>query len=291
MTDERTATDLGPSGDLPGALLARWAITDIEEIDRDLFRAPRGGYGTSLTTLYGGQVAAQALAAAGRTVAPDRYPHSLHGYFLRPGSPERPVLFHVDHDRDGGSFSARQVRAVQGGEVIFSMVASFQAEAPGEDFDELRYREVPDPDDLPVTRETGIFEVREVTPTRLEDGLFSDCQWIRLSGPLPDDRLVHACAVTYVSDMGSGFGHFRRPGLHRGGPSVDHAVWFHSPVRADDWLLLDLQPTKVRGERGLYGGTVSDRAGRLGAFLHQEMLLRWGPVDMAGDQPTVVSEP
>ena len=112
-------------------------LLDVEEIDRDLFRALAGPNSGPRETLYGGQVAAQALAAAGRTVEAERVPHSLHGYFLRPGDPERPVIYHVHRDRDGGSFSARQVQAVQGGEVIFSMLASFHAEKPSEDLFEL----------------------------------------------------------------------------------------------------------------------------------------------------------
>ena len=147
-------------------------LLDVEEIDRDLFRALDGPNGGPRETLYGGQVAAQALAAAGRTVDAERAPHSLHGYFLRPGDPERPVIYHVHRDRDGGSFSARQVQAVQRGEVIFSMLASFHAEKPSEDLFELAPRTAPDPEDIATTRWGELVEFREVTKTRREKGEF-----------------------------------------------------------------------------------------------------------------------
>lgn len=261
----------GPAVDLSSLL-------DVEEIDRDLFRAPSTTRDSGRPALYGGQVAAQALAAAGRTVPDSRVPHSLHGYFLRPGDLERPVIFHVNRDRDGGSFSARQVRALQAGEVIFSMIASFHAEQATDEMAELLPRDVPPPESLPMSRRTDLLEVHEVTPSRREEGVFSDCQWVRVTCCLPDDRLVQACALTFLSDLGSGFGQLQIPGVPRGGPSVDHALWFHDPIRADDWVLLDLRPAKIRGGRGLYTGTLTDRNGALGAFLVQEMLLRWGPV-------------
>ena len=187
-------------------------VLDVEEIDRDLFRAIGGDNGGPRETLYGGQVAAQALAAAGRTVDAARVPHSLHGYFLRPGNPERQVIYHVDRDRDGGSFSARQVRAVQGGEVIFSMLASFHAEKPSEDLFELIPRTVPDPDEITTSRWGELVEFREVTKTNREKGEFSDCMWIRVTCALPDDRLTQACALTFVSDLGSGFGQLQDTG-------------------------------------------------------------------------------
>lgn len=252
-------------------------LLDVEEIDRDLFRAQAGDNGGPRETLYGGQVAAQALSAAGRTVDPVRVPHSLHRYSLRPGNPEMPVIYHVDRERDGGSFSARQVRAVQAGEVIFSILASFHAEKPSQDFFELPLRSVPDPDEMTTSRWGELVEFREVTKTRRDAGEFSDCMWVRVTCPLPDDRLTQACALTFVSDLGSAFGQLIRPGLPRGGPSVDHALWLHAPIRAEDWVLIDLHPTKVRGIRGLYSGILSDRQGTVGAFLQQELLLRWGP--------------
>jgi acyl-CoA thioesterase-2 len=233
--------------------------------------------------LYGGQVAAQALRAAGATVPPERLPHSLHGYFLRPGLVDRPVILHVDRDRDGGSFSARHVRAVQDGEVIFSMVASFHNREESATFDAVPTRGGPDPETLGPRPSPFLIEVREVTPTRVGDGQVrhSDSLWVRASSALPDDPLVHACALAYVSDLGSGFGQVDVPGLPNGGPSIDHSLWFQAPIRADEWMLLELWPLKASGSRGVYSGSLRSEDGRLGALLTQEMLLRDRVLDPA----------
>jgi acyl-CoA thioesterase II len=252
-------------------------LLELEPLDRDLFRAKNEYSSVQRFSLYGGQVAAQALRAAGMTVPEDRVPHSLHGYFLRPGKVEKPVILHADRDRDGGSFSARGVRAVQDGEVIFSMVASFQVRSE----DAVAYDAVPtrggvDPAKLPNRPGMFLAEMREVTPTRIENNhiMHSDCLWVRSASPLPDDPLVHACAITYVSDIGSGFGQVSVEGLPNGGPSIDHSLFFHEPIRADQWMLLELWPTKATSKRGLYGGSLRSQDGVLGAVLTQEMLLR-----------------
>ncbi len=252
------------------------ALLDLEVLDRDLFRGENEAGAGARMSLYGGQVAAQALRAAGATVPPERLPHSLHGYFLRPGLVDRPVILHVDRDRDGGSFSARHVRAVQDGEVIFSMLASFHAREESGTFDAVATRGGADPATLAARPSPFLVEVREVTPTRIGDGQVrhSDSLWVRASSPLPDDPLVHACAVTYVSDLGSGFGQVDVPGLPAGGPSIDHSLWFHDPIRADEWMLLELWPMKASGSRGVYSGSLRSEDGRLGAVLTQEMLLR-----------------
>jgi acyl-CoA thioesterase II len=252
------------------------ALLDLEVLDRDLFRGENEVGAGARMSLYGGQVAAQALRAAGATVPPERLPHSLHGYFLRPGLVDRPVILHVDRDRDGGSFSARHVRAVQDGEVIFSMVASFHAREESATFDAVATRGGADPATLAARPSPFLVDVREVTPTRIGDGQVrhSDSLWVRASSPLPDDPLVHACAVTYVSDLGSGFGQVDVPGLPAGGPSIDHSLWFHDPIRADEWMLLELWPLKASGSRGVYSGSLRSEDGRLGALLTQEMLLR-----------------
>ncbi|MGZ6967822.1 MAG: acyl-CoA thioesterase [Acidimicrobiia bacterium] len=252
------------------------ALLDLEALDRDLFRGENEPGAGARMSLYGGQVAAQALRAAGATVPPERLPHSMHGYFLRPGLVDRPVILHVDRDRDGGSFSARHVRAVQDGEVIFSMVASFHAREESATFDAVATRGGADPATLAARPSPFLVEVREVTPTRIGGGQVrhSDSLWVRASSPLPDDPLVHACAVTYVSDLGSGFGQVDVPGLPAGGPSIDHSLWFHEPIRADEWMLLELWPLKASGSRGVYSGSLRSGDGRLGALLAQEMLLR-----------------
>jgi acyl-CoA thioesterase-2 len=258
------------AGDLAAAL-------DLEVLDTDLYRGVNTVSAADRTALYGGQVAAQALMAAGLTVAPERAPHSLHGYFLRPGQPDKPVLLHVDRDRDGGSFSARHVAARQDGAVIFSMLASFHVDEPGGTLDEVPTRAVPPPGSCPA-RPIGdaLLELREVrwTEPAPDEIYVPDTMWVRASGALADDRLTQACALTYISDLGSGFGQVQLPDVAKGGPSIDHAVWFQAPVRADEWLLLELWPAKAGGGRGVYLGSVRDGAGTLGASLVQEMLLR-----------------
>jgi acyl-CoA thioesterase-2 len=249
---------------------------ELERLDRDLFRGVNTVMAKERSSLFGGQVCAQALMAAALTVAPDRQPHSLHGYFLRPGQIDKPVLLHVDRDRDGKSFSARHVAAVQEGEVIFSMLASFHGGAAESRFDDVGEAAAPPPEDCPAYRADRLLEIRQVTLTEVVDGqqLYSDSLWIRTAHPLPDDRLVQACALAYLSDLGTGFGRVQLPGVGRGGPSIDHALWFHEAIRADDWVLLQLWPWKATPGRGLYRGALRDRDHRLGATVAQEHLLR-----------------
>ena len=252
-------------------------LLELERLDRDLFRGQNEPGARDRLALYGGQVAAQALRAAGTTVADDRLPHSFHGYFLRPGMVDRPVIFEVDRDRDGGSFSARHVRAVQEGEVIFSMLASFHVERESPTLDGLTTADAPEPERLRSRPSVAsLVDVREITPTRIvaRHIRHPDRIWVRAAAPLPDDPLVHACALAYASDLGSGFGQTDVPGLPTGGPSIDHAVWFHAPVRADEWMLLELAPRKARSSRGVYDGSVRNVDGELGALIAQEMLLR-----------------
>lgn len=252
-------------------------LLELERLDRDLFRGQNEPGARDRLQLYGGQVAAQALRAAGATVPDDRLPHSFHGYFLRRGRVDLPVIFAVDRDRDGGSFSARHVRAVQDGEVIFSMLASFHQHRDSPTFDAVPTRDAPDPETLPSrVSVASLVEVREVTPTRIvrREIRHPDRIWVRAAAALPDSPLVHACALAYASDLGSGFGQTEVPGLATGGPSIDHAVWFHAPVRADEWMLLELTPRKARSARGVYEGSLRDTAGELGAVIAQEMLLR-----------------
>ena len=252
-------------------------LLELERLDRDLFRGQNEPGARDRLALYGGQVAAQALRAAGATVAGDRLPHSFHGYFLRPGRVDRPVIFEVDRDRDGGSFSARHVRAVQEGEVIFSMLASFHTHRESPTLDALSATDAPDPETLaPRPTVASLVDVREVTPTRIVARRMrhSDRIWVRANAPLPDDPLVHACALAYASDLGTGFGQVDIPGLPTGGPSIDHAVWFHAPLHADEWMLLDLAPRKALSSRGVYDGSLRNVDGELGALIVQETLLR-----------------
>ncbi len=257
------------------------ALLELERLDRDLFRGENEHSARNRISLFGGQVAAQALRAAGATVPDGRLPHSLHGYFLRRGRPNMPVVFHVDRDRDGGSFSARHVRAVQDGEVIFSMLASFQELEDAPTYDVVATRRGAHPDTLPERASPLLVDVREVTPTRIANGhvRHSDRIWVRATAKLPDDPLTHACALAYVSDLGSGFGQVEVPGLSPGGPSIDHTLWFQQPIRADEWMLLELWPMKAGGGRGVYGGSLRSEDGRLGAVIMQEMLLRERAMD------------
>jgi len=255
------------------------SMLDIERIDRDLFRGVHAVDAAERKSLFGGQVCAQALRAAAFTVPGDRHPHSLHGYFLRPGRAERPVILQVDRDRDGRSFSARHVAAVQDGEVIFSMLASFHVEEPGGRLDALP---IADPMPDVASSHTGtdspvlMLDLRDVPATGEPPGPFPpDRLWVRVAHPIPaGDPLLATCALAYISDLGSGFRRLALPGIPGGGPSIDHAVWFHEPVALDDWLLLELRPAKAGGGRGVYFGSLRDRAGRLGAMITQEMLLR-----------------
>ena len=259
------------------------SLLTLERVDRDLFRGRNANFGPR-RTLYGGQVAAQCIIAAAATVEEGRLPHSFHGYFLRAGRSDLPVILEVDRDRDGRSFSARHVVAVQEGEVIFSMLTSFQIETEGGEFDAAARRDVPGPDALPRGGWNPLLEVREVTPTDFLKGVFTDCVWVRSLTPLPDDPLLHRAALAYLSDVGTGFGQ-QDPGLvGRGGPSIDHAVWFQDNIRADDWVLVDLRPVKARSARGCYDGSLRDRDGRLGATLYQEHLL------LPGSMADVVDE-
>ena len=253
------------------------ALLDLEVLDRDLFRGENEDGAGARMSLYGGQVAAQALRAAGATVPAERLPHSLHGYFLRPGRVDRPVILHVDRDRDGGSFSARHVRAVQDGEVIFSMVASFHAREDSATFDAVPTRGGPDPSTLAgasvaVPRrgprgDADAHRRRSGAPLRFAVGARVGAASRRSAG-----ARVRGRRTSPTSAPASG--RSRSPGLPAGGPSIDHSLWFHEPIRADEWMLLELWPLKASGSRGVYSGSLRSEDGRLGVLLTQEMLLR-----------------
>ena len=250
-------------------------VFDLEEIDRDLYRS------TVLIAdtlpLYGGQVAAQALHAAGRTVPAGRLPHSLHGYFLRSGDAARPIVFRVERDRDGRSFSARRVVAIQGGEVVFNMSASFTVAGEGPD---LAAGEPPDAgvaDELPVYTIPRLIGMEGRLPAQPFPGaLWPTRFWARSRSELPDDPLLHACVLAYLSDIGSGLSALVVEGSVPGS-SLDHAVWFHRPARLDDWVLMDMLPQTVASGRGWYTGSVLTREGALAASFVQESLFRRGP--------------
>ena len=257
-------------------------LLEVEELDRDLFRAhnPRQHL---RWRLFGGQVAAQAVRAASLTVPDGRWLHSLHGYFLRPGDTERPTILHVDRDRDGRSFTARHVVARQNGDAIFSMLASFHLDEEGGEHQESPPPgPVPQPEELPEAGLFGfsaMFDVRPIMPQAGRPAFpgMSHLFWARSRGSIPDDRVLHACVLTFLSDVGSGFMKLPAVDPPMGGPSLDHAVWFHRPAHMDDWVLVDLEPVVASGGRAYYTGAVYDREGALLASISQEHIRRPNP--------------
>ncbi len=248
-------------------------LLTLERVEVNLFLTPVLHEGPS--GLYGGQVAAQALRAAATTVDPQRHPHSLHGYFLSRGDASRPVLLTVYQDRDGRSYSNRRVIAVQEGKVIFNMAASFHVVEPGVDYQAHAMPRVTPPDDLPDTEARGPLvgvDLRIPGQPR-SDQRWPSRVWLRAREKLGDD-VLHACALTYVSDMFTGLA--AAPGVDRLGPptSIDHAVWFYRRVALDDWVLMDLQPESIAGGRGMYTGRIFAAGGTLAAGLAQESVWR-----------------
>jgi acyl-CoA thioesterase-2 len=245
-------------------------LLDLEHIEQNLYRCCAVSSDAAYR-LYGGQVAAQALLAAGRTVPDGRPPHSLHGYFLRQGSPVRPTVFQVDRDRDGQSFSARRVVAIQDGQVIFNMSASFAEPRPGADQDADGAPRIPSPAALPGYTHPRLASLEFRTPDAGQrmPGRF----WVRCTDPLPDDPLLHAAVLAYTSDISTGLIPLEGEGF-QAGPSLDHAVWFHRPARMDGWTWQELVPHTVSGGRGWYTGAIYTSDGSRIASLAQEALFR-----------------
>lgn len=251
--------------------------------------------------VFGGQVLAQAVIAAGRTVqtldGPPRVIHSLHAYFVRPGDDTRPIRFSVEQMRDGGSFSTRRVHAMQQGQVLLSMIASFQEPAAGLDHAE-GMPAAPDPDRLPTIAEQ-VAEIdhpsreflgrpRAIDIRHVDGNLYlepaaerrvAQSLWLRTAGSLPDDPLLHAAVLAYASDFSILEPILRRHGLtwmdHRlRSASLDHAMWFHRAVRADEWVLYTQQSPSASGGRGLSVGRMFARDGRHAVTLAQEGMVR-----------------
>jgi len=273
--------------DLPPTVERLLWLLELERLDRDLFRA-RSPRHRPNGRLFGGQVAAQALRAATLTVEVDHHPHSLHGYFLRPGLPGRPMILSVDRIRDGRSFTTRRVVAIQDGEAIFSLSASFHQSEPASEHQLPIASAVPGPEDDDAedrrfsTNSSSPFEMRQVrTPPADARGVYESTQrvWVRTNGPLPDDRSLHACVLTYISDMGAVMAARKALDIPWSGgmaASLDHAIWFHRPIRPDGWILWDLRPLSNANSRGLVLGTMHDQAGVHGASMTQEALIREG---------------
>ncbi|MGD9704586.1 MAG: acyl-CoA thioesterase [Acidimicrobiia bacterium] len=279
---------VGADDDLHAADLA--SLLDLEVLERGdgvtVFLGRVRALGADWPVLYGGQVAAQSLIAAGSTVPEGRRPHSLHGYFLRPGRIDRKVQFRVDHDRDGRSYSARHVSAMQDGRVIFSMLASFVEHETPSVLDDVPVRAsaARGPDECPAHPVDPHIDARAITSRDEFDGrhLEPDALWVRVPTAMPADPLTQAAVLTYLSDLGSGFGQVEDPEVGIGGPSLDHALWFHEPIATDEWLLLDMWPVAAVKGRGVYHGTLRDRSGRLGVMIAQENLLRTYFIDERG---------
>ncbi len=274
-------------------------ILDLEQLEHNLFRgrSPQNGW----QRVFGGQVVGQALVAADRTVeAKDRLTHSLHAYFLRPGDPKVPIIYEVDRIRDGGSFTTRRVVAIQHGQAIFSMGVSFHKHEPGFEH-QIKMPDVPAPEELPSMEELKaqlLPKLPEVVRNYWERELPIDLRpvdlsrflspakaeprqyiWIKTCGPLPGDFRLHQCALAYASDFSlldtALIAHGRvifDPRLMMA--SLDHAVWFHRPFRADEWLLYAEDSPSAQAARGFCRGSIFSRDGRLVASVAQEGLIR-----------------
>jgi acyl-CoA thioesterase-2 len=278
-------------------------LLSLERLEDNLFRGQSRDIGTKY--VFGGQVLGQALSAAQATVAGEgeRRAHSLHAYFLRAGNIEAPIVYEVDRTRDGGSFSVRRVTAIQHGRVVFFCAASFQAEEPSAEH-QLGMPEVPQPEDvdpspqvpaevmatLPIKVQRwlsrrGPFEFRHVYPRdELNPPKRPPFQqvWFRLAEKVGDSPELHRALLAYASDfqlLGTAtYPHgisYYQPNVQMA--SLDHALWFHRPFRADDWLLYSIDSPSAQSSRGLARGQIFDRHGRLVASTAQEGLIRVVP--------------
>jgi acyl-CoA thioesterase-2 len=248
--------------------------------------------------VFGGQVLAQSLVAAQRTIAEDRYVHSMHGYFLRPGNVELPITFSVDRIHDGRSFSTRRTQAYQEGQPILSMIASFQDADDGFEHQMDMPTGLPEPESLPSAAEAlgdldhpiakywatqRPFDMRHVeSPLFLSvDGprVAHQAVWLKAIGTLPDEPNLHRAALAYLSDYSILESIFRRHGLAWSTPglkaaSLDHAMWFHRFGRVDEWLLYVQESPTATGGRGLSQGRIYSRDGVLLASVAQEGMVR-----------------
>jgi acyl-CoA thioesterase-2 len=267
-------------------------LLDLEDIEVNIFRGVSPD--ESRQRVFGGQVAGQALVAATRTVETPYAVHSLHAYFLRPGDPAVPILYNVDRIRDGRSFVTRRVVAIQHGRPIFNMSASFHHHEVSFDHQDPMPADLPDPESLPTFRE----QLGDLAPTELDADLPFDSRncdwtladrrrslppyqriWIRADGRLPDDPVLHACVITYLSDMtlldSTLLPHataFTESVVAMA--SLDHAMWFHRPFRADEWLLYSQRTPSASGARGFATGSIFTQGGDLAVSVVQEGLIR-----------------
>jgi acyl-CoA thioesterase II len=278
-------------------------LLDLEQIEVNIFRGRSPD--DRRQRVFGGQVAGQALVAAGRTVPADRPVNSLHAYFIRPGDPAVPIVYTVDRVRDGRSFTTRRVSAIQHGRVIFTLSASFHHPEPGPEHAEPM-PDVPPPEAIERTSErlARIFgeahpyllrsehpiDLRSIGPSSAEAQRDPSLRttrnlvWLRVDGELPDDPLLHVCLMTYASDLTLLDSVLLGHGLswmdgRTTGASLDHAMWFHRPFRADRWLLYAQTSSVAYGGRGLARGEVFNTEGELVVSVVQEGLIRTSPPD------------
>jgi acyl-CoA thioesterase-2 len=283
----------------PSALDDLLDLLDLEPIEVHIFRGRNRPIGSP--RVFGGQVLAQALVAAGRTVPADRFAHSLHAYFILPGDVEAPILYTVEPLRDGGSFATRRVTAIQHGRPIFNASLSFARDEAGLDHQMEAIPDAPPPEAVTPERDLAIaiaahipeplrtaltrerpIDFRSVDPANPfapEARPPHSQTWLRAAGALPESRLVHQAVLAYASDWGllgtALLPHARS--VFDGGiqaASLDHAIWFHRPFRADEWLLYALDAPSAAGARGFTRGSVFSADGRLVASTAQEGLIR-----------------
>jgi acyl-CoA thioesterase-2 len=277
---------------MPSDLEELVALLDLEQVEINIFRGTQPD--EERQRVFGGQVAAQALVAAGRTVDEGTV-HSLHSYFLRPGDPSIPILYEVDRIRDGKSFTTRRVVAIQHGRAIYNMQTSFHRHEDGFEH-EFEMPDVPPPEALAsfdellgspeerteFERRSHPIDMRFIggLPWRFDEPRPPYKQlWIRADGRLDDDPLLHACVATYASDM-SLMDTILAPhpiNWEDGsfmGASLDHCMWFHRPFRADEWLFFDTDSPVAHGARGLSRGFFYNREGHLCVSMVQEGLVR-----------------
>jgi acyl-CoA thioesterase-2 len=274
------------------------SILDLETLEQNLFRGMSPPFGWQ--RVFGGQVIAQSLVAANRTVEVARRVHSLHCYFLLPGDPKVPIIYEVDRIRDGGSFTTRRVVAIQHGRPIFSLSASYQVQETGFEH-QIDMPSVPQPEDLPTEEQFKALVdkfapepvkrywsrprplvVRPTDLSRFVGKVPSDPRqyvWVKTSGQLPEDPQLHSVVLAYLSDMTlldtSLVIHGRSVfDPHLQVASLDHAMWFHREPKVDEWLLYAQDSPSSSGARGFTRGALYDRQGRLVASVAQEGLIR-----------------
>lgn len=273
-------------------------LLDMEPIEYNIFRGRNRDIGSG--RVFGGQVLAQALVAARRTIEEDRPAHSMHGYFLLPGELSLPIVYFVDRLRDGRSFTTRRVTAIQHGRAIFNMSASFQKQEPGVEHQQ-EMPDVPPPEDLdsevdiiramadriPETLRPVLTQDRPIDfrPVEVVDPFDPEPRppvrhmWIRAIGEVGEDLLHHQAVLAYASDYGLLTAALLPHGLSFRQPNVqvatlDHALWFHRPFRVDDWLLYSIDAPTAAGARGFSMGSIFTRQGVLVASVAQEGLVR-----------------